>query len=1014
MVLFKQNRILSIKTLLNVVLFSTVITTAQAIELVGPKHQKKIVETATNVYGPIGNNDTLWRIALNARKDPRLSVDQVMIAIFMANPGAFTDNNINLLKNGAMLSIPSSQDIRSITDAQAKDKIALDQDKLPAAKEKLAQANAPLAQADNSPEPKETVLAVQPSADSAQAKIDEVDTQGNANTEASAAVPVNSQQLEVAMADIDLLIDENKALRAQLADMTSKLEAMQTQEAIDLQAHKELETLKLELAAIEADKASEHSSLLKNGWVIGTLSSLPAVLGLGGLFYFLARRFKSEPEPVPTQTLPPEPEQPDLSLDDDVLDEGLLDDELLISEDDDDELPALDELDELDDDLLAPDLDDELADPVETDDELLVPDYNMESVQLDIDSDEDSLANDSIMSADDIDALLEQADLEQAQGQEIDEGPVSADDIDALLEGNAPQDSAAPAADEVVAADDIDALLDSTDVDDIDALLEDNAPLANDSQEADEIVAADDIDALLDSTDVDDIDALLEGNAPQADEDGLDANDIDALLDSTDVDDIDALLEDNAPQTDEDGLDADDIDALLDSTDVDDIDALLEDNAPQADEDGLDADDIDALLDSTDVDDIDALLEDNAPQADEDGLDADDIDALLDSTDVDDIDELLEENSKSDTDDALAPEDVDALLEDTELAAEFDNAAEAIALDDIDALLEETELVQEADFATDSIDADDIEALLEETELVQETDHAADTIDLEDIDALLAETELDATQSDVESILLQEPAAETPPLDADEIEALLADSDVSPQTDAAERAARDELYNKDKVDQPYLITTEYDSLGVEASEEAQHLVDALDAMTAPSADAPTNLDAQLNELDSFLTQDEPPLVEDSELSDSMAEFDESQIIDNEQNESSLELSPADGLLDASEAELTEQLEKFEQENSFIDIDKLLNDSAVSDESVEPYKDVDLDTGLAEFPEVLPTGEPVDVDDDPNNSAKKLDLARAYLEIEDEDSALEILEFVRDNGDAKQQKEANRLLSKLKG
>ena len=983
MVLFKQNRILSIKTLLNVVLFSTVITTAQAIELVGPKHQKKIVETATNVYGPIGNNDTLWRIALNARKDPRLSVDQVMIAIFMANPGAFTDNNINLLKNGAMLSIPSSQDIRSITDAQAKDKIALDQDKLPAAKEKLAQANAPLAQADNSPEPKETVLAVQPRADSAQAKIDEVDTQGNANTEASAAVPVNSQQLEVAMADIDLLIDENKALRAQLADMTSKLEAMQTQEAIDLQAHKELETLKLELAAIEADKASEHSSLLKNGWVIGTLSSLPAVLGLGGLFYFLARRFKSEPEPVPTQTLPPEPEQPDLSLDDDVLDEGLLDDELLISEDDDDELPALDELD---DDLLAPDLDDELADPVETDDELLVPDDNMESVQLDIDSDEDSLANDSIMSADDIDALLEQADLEQAQGQEIDEGPVSADDIDALLEGNAPQDSAAPAADEMVAADDIDALLDSTDVDDIDALLEDNAPLANDSQEADEIVATDDIDALLDSTDVDDIDALLEDNAPLAN-------------DSQEADEIVA---------------ADDIDALLDSTDVDDIDALLEDNAPQADEDGLDANDIDALLDSTDVDDIDALLEDNAPQADEDGLDADDIDALLDSTDVDDIDALLEENSKSDTDDALAPEDVDALLEDTELVAEFDNAAEAIALDDIDALLEETELVQEADFATDSIDADDIEALLEETELVQETDHAADTIDLEDIDALLAETELDATQSDVESVLLQEPTAETPPLDADEIEALLADSDVSPQTDAAERAARDELYNKDKVDQPYLITTEYDSLGVEASEEAQHLVDALDAMTAPSADAPTNLDAQLNELDSFLTQDEPPLVEDSELSDSMAEFDESQIIDNEQNESSLELSPADGLLDASEAELTEQLEKFEQENSFIDIDKLLNDSAVSDESVEPYKDVDLDTGLAEFPEVLPTGEPVDVDDDPNNSAKKLDLARAYLEIEDEDSALEILEFVRDNGDAKQQKEANRLLSKLKG
>lgn len=39
-----------------------------------------------NVYGPIDDNDTLWRIADRYRQNKNLSVYQVMVAIYELNP----------------------------------------------------------------------------------------------------------------------------------------------------------------------------------------------------------------------------------------------------------------------------------------------------------------------------------------------------------------------------------------------------------------------------------------------------------------------------------------------------------------------------------------------------------------------------------------------------------------------------------------------------------------------------------------------------------------------------------------------------------------------------------------------------------------------------------------------------------------------------------------------------------------------------------------------------------------
>lgn len=63
--------------------------------------------------------DTLWAIATQVRRDSDVSIQQVMLALQDLNPDAFIDNNINRLKRGEVLRIPTLEQSRSRTLAQA-------------------------------------------------------------------------------------------------------------------------------------------------------------------------------------------------------------------------------------------------------------------------------------------------------------------------------------------------------------------------------------------------------------------------------------------------------------------------------------------------------------------------------------------------------------------------------------------------------------------------------------------------------------------------------------------------------------------------------------------------------------------------------------------------------------------------------------------------------------------------------------------------------------------------------
>ncbi len=73
-----------------------------------------------DTYGPIADQETLWSIA-NQVKSGDVSTQQMMLALFDANPEAFIDGDIHHVRKGAVLRIPASSDVnvRDYADAMA-------------------------------------------------------------------------------------------------------------------------------------------------------------------------------------------------------------------------------------------------------------------------------------------------------------------------------------------------------------------------------------------------------------------------------------------------------------------------------------------------------------------------------------------------------------------------------------------------------------------------------------------------------------------------------------------------------------------------------------------------------------------------------------------------------------------------------------------------------------------------------------------------------------------------------
>jgi len=68
----------------------------------------------------VKDGDTLYRIASQTRPDAKVSVDQMMLALQRTNPDAFYRDNINALKSGAILRIPTRDAMSASSLAEAR------------------------------------------------------------------------------------------------------------------------------------------------------------------------------------------------------------------------------------------------------------------------------------------------------------------------------------------------------------------------------------------------------------------------------------------------------------------------------------------------------------------------------------------------------------------------------------------------------------------------------------------------------------------------------------------------------------------------------------------------------------------------------------------------------------------------------------------------------------------------------------------------------------------------------
>ncbi len=75
--------------------------------------------SAGGTIGPVVATDTLWSLAAAYRPDESVTVQQMMLALLRENPEAFGENNINLLRRGAVLRLPDQASLTAVSAAEA-------------------------------------------------------------------------------------------------------------------------------------------------------------------------------------------------------------------------------------------------------------------------------------------------------------------------------------------------------------------------------------------------------------------------------------------------------------------------------------------------------------------------------------------------------------------------------------------------------------------------------------------------------------------------------------------------------------------------------------------------------------------------------------------------------------------------------------------------------------------------------------------------------------------------------
>ncbi|QTE96590.1 FimV/HubP family polar landmark protein [Shewanella algae] len=1030
---------------------------AEGLKITGPDGQ---VRQQVRQYGPTTPSDTFWSIAQKVRPDSSVSIYQVMAAIFEANPHAFTSNNYNSLERGMILLIPSKEVMQAIPQSMARARAEQDDKSWSSGKPlkaddgKIETAKAPERESQAAKETTaatQTPTAAQPSKvatstkeNSAQPKVSEPSTEPTqvaadkspaTTTEkvATEATPETAddnsiealQSRNLSLTDElgraqDLLTvanTDNQGLQAQIDELNQRLsvleESLQASKKQEQQLKAENAELKQQLQAASATANEPDDlwrSLMDNPLLLALAAAIPAVLLLLLLWSMLRRRRKQSDAQAPQTEAAPMAAAAAAGAA--TAEMANADDELAVHLDDDPD-DSIDSLLDVDSSALQPEPE------VESDNEQM--DMAQEMFIDSGEGDDTQEAEDEGQSLDDLwaEAMGEQESGEQDEPAE--------EDLDSLLAGLDDTDKQETIPEELQAEsvpasepelsetlpEDVTAAFDQS----FEAELEQNLNLEPEEQSSEP-----ELDTELQSLD---LESQADDSAVVIDED----EDLSAAIAAE-------LAEDEQAEETLDETQEADLDALLAGFDV------KEDTEPQI-EAGTQVEDDSKTEAEEDLSAAIAAELDEDNSADTELGEEADIDALLagfdspaaESTETEDLSdaiaaELEDDNVAIDSSDTEA--DIDALLagfddlgDAVETQAEAEKVQAGEESEDLDALL--------AGLADDVIAIDNVDEAIAETDEEDssevESDDATERSDAE-LDAMLAGL------SQVEDLDEPKKSDETDTL-ADESR----DTDGAPQS--AQRSDKDSGFFDDlkagsKSHDPHILEWEPSAPKEPSAQEEPSAIEELLAQEELSnqeqaADVEDSVTDTEQALDIDLAQD----TDDSDKSlsddDLLAAFSENVAKEAEADEEfSLELDDDDSLdledhkltvdealaaLDAKEKGKVassmvpeHDLSAFQKENGFIDIERLLSEADEGNSDTDPYKELDVDMG--ELDSLVGAAAMVDVDDEENSVNAKLDLARAYIEIDDKDSAKALLKEVELDGNARQQEEAAALIKTL--
>lgn len=160
-------------------------------------------EEATPVYVEVGQDETLDTIAMRLSKGRNRSYLHMMYALFLANPEAFYRGNLNNLKSGSTLRVPSDEELYRLADREVFDGIRQQYDQWKKLRESKRQTGSVAGEA-----------------------LSTLSAEQAAALDLSASPDALQKRLQEVSADSEAIRKENEALRQRLKQLEQRMQSV--------------------------------------------------------------------------------------------------------------------------------------------------------------------------------------------------------------------------------------------------------------------------------------------------------------------------------------------------------------------------------------------------------------------------------------------------------------------------------------------------------------------------------------------------------------------------------------------------------------------------------------------------------------------------------------------------------------------------------------------------------------------------------------------------------------------